>query len=177
MVALAVALASWLGDPVDAAIGPWLEAAAPGSPTTKYEALGRGLSAIDQKRYSPKRADTAGLLYGSLLAADVPAVTKWHVCRALAAMDGLDRSVDDLLRLAGQYKAAAAARKQAERAVFRAAGPVIGFRTGVWPDEERLADDLIAALWTRKSGGQSHLSGALVRFPPPVGGMLGGFSR
>ena len=180
MVAFVLGLASWAGDPADAAVvGPWLEAAAADSPTARYVALGRGLRAIDRRQYSPGRADTLGLLYGRLLAADVPAATKWHVCRTLAKMDGLDRSVEALLRLAGEYKAAAAARGRADREAFRAAaGPLVGFRTGPpVPDEGRPADDLIAALWTRKSGGRSHFSGALSRFPPPAGGTGRGFSR
>jgi hypothetical protein len=107
------------------------------------------------------------LLYGSLLEQNVPTVVKHHICTALAKMDGLDSSVDPLLRWAGAYKAAAAAAKQRDQAAINVGGPIVVFRTGPpLPDEEWLADNLIAALWTRKSGGRSHFSGAISRFPP-----------
>ncbi|MBO0699001.1 MAG: hypothetical protein J2P46_11450 [Zavarzinella sp.] len=178
MLATVLALVSWAGDRADAAvIDSWLKAAASSSQTVKYEALLSGLWAIDQKQYSLKRADAIGLLYGSLLVGDVPTLTKSHICRTLATMNGLDASVDVLLRLAEQFKAAAAARKQRDRALLKVGyGPGLLFQRRE-EDDERLADELIAALWTRKSGGRSHFSGAIPCFPPLRGGASQGFSQ
>jgi hypothetical protein len=166
VLAFILVLVSWAGDKADAAIlGYWFKAAVTDDQTVKYEALSWGLMAIDGKRYTRKRADLFGLLYGSLLEQNVPTLVKHHICTALAKMDGLDSSVDPLLRLAGAYKAAAA--KQRDQAAIRVGGPIFVFRTGPpLQDEEWLADNLIAALWTRKSGGRSHFSGAISRFPP-----------
>ena len=179
MTAVILALASWAGDRADATvIGYWFRAATTDDPTGKYEALTLGLMAIDDNQYTRKRADLIGLLYGSLLGQNVPGQVKRHARRTLARMDGLDSSVDAILRLAGAYKAAAAAKKQTDQSAFKVGGRTKLFPTGrPWPDEERLVDDLIAALWTQKSGGRSHFSGGFSRFTPPVGTTGRGFSR
>jgi hypothetical protein len=172
-------LVSWTGDRADAAVlGYWFRAAVTDDQTIKYEALTWGLMAIDGRRYTRKRADLLGLLYGSLLEQNVPTLVKHHTCTALAKMDGLDSSVDALLRLAGAYKAAAVAAKQRDQAAIKVGGLIVVFRTGPpLQDEEWLADNLIAALWTRKSGGRSHFSGAISRFPPMTSATERPFAR
>lgn len=168
IIAISLILMSWAGDRADGAVlGNWIKAAATDNQNAKYEALTYGLFAIDRKQYTRKRADLLGFLYGGLLEQNVPTHVKHQICTALTKMDGLDSSVDALLRFAGTYRAAAITAKRRDQVPIKVGerfqmsyfGPPL-------QDEEWLADILIGSLWTRKSGGRSHFSGGISRFPP-----------
>ncbi|HKA06362.1 MAG TPA: hypothetical protein VKD71_03835 [Gemmataceae bacterium] len=158
MLPLFFAVVSWAGDRADdVVIGYYLKAAASESKAVKHEAMVWGLAAIDRKQYSRQRADTIAQLYGNVLVQNVSSLTKRRICKSLAKMDDLDASVDVLLQLADSFKAEAAARPQPKRPEFT---------TGTsWLEKDGdVADDLIAALWTKKSGGRSHFSGGVGTF-------------
>lgn len=167
MLAFILALVSWSFDQADAKIiDYYVKAVASDSQTEKYVALSHGLMAIDARCYSRARVDTIALLYGSMLIQNVPSLTKTHIIRTLTKMDGLDSSIDVLLRMAGMLKATAVAKKQAEQTVFKAGSRFLEFPTGrLLSDDEKLADDLIASLWNKKSGGKSHFSGGFSPHP------------